>query len=628
MIKDQATQEVAFQAVSATDGSAVTTGSPTVYVTVDGGTQGTGSGTTVHKGNGVWVYTATAADSNGDHVVFTFTLTGCINQSVNVYPVTLSDYTNLTAVNGSTDAADGIEGTFAPGAAGGVASVGIASGGAGVSVTAGTYSATDGTDFNSGSTSGTGLVLSLTFDSSGLTGASVTTAGTGYELTDEITITTTEAAAIAGGSWFVEPRIEVDTLTSSTPVGATYAKQEEIGTHAENIENIVDKLDAMLEYNTSYWRFNTNALEQAPSGSGGGASAADIADAVLDEIVSGHTTAGSLGKVISDILADTDDLQTSQGNWVTATGFSTFDPANDTVANVTTVATCTTNSDMRGTDNALLASSAPVNFSALAITAGTGYITGVTNNVNAEVVSLSTIALAQFIGQDIGVYSLTEGSVLDTLRDAVIDDAPTSSEVADAVWNEPRAGHTAAGTFGEGVDVTTSSAIDVIGPAVWSQPWSNYVTGDTSMGDLMENILNPTDGLVVQMAGSTFNTATDSLEAIRDRGDAAWTTGSGGGGGSCGSGDYMITINCTDTNGAVQGVKMGIVGTSLENTTGTDGTAFLNVDGSSTYTVRITPPSGYNAVTDRTIVVGSSDVTEPITLVETTPGGSCEVPPL
>ncbi len=33
-------------------------------------------------------------------------------------------------------------------------------------------------------------------------------------------------------------------------------------------------------------------------------------------------------------------------------GLSTFDPATDTVANVTLVGTCTTNTDMRGTDNA------------------------------------------------------------------------------------------------------------------------------------------------------------------------------------------------------------------------------------------------------------------------------------
>uniref|UniRef100_A0A6M3KIM5 Uncharacterized protein n=3 Tax=viral metagenome TaxID=1070528 RepID=A0A6M3KIM5_9ZZZZ len=36
----------------------------------------------------------------------------------------------------------------------------------------------------------------------------------------------------------------------------------------------------------------------------------------------------------------------------------------------------------------------------------------------------------------------------------------------------------------------------------------------------------PTD--ITNIQGATFNTATDSLEAIRDRGDAAWTTGAGG----------------------------------------------------------------------------------------------------
>ena len=35
-------------------------------------------------------------------------------------------------------------------------------------------------------------------------------------------------------------------------------------------------------------------------------------------------------------------------------------------------------------------------------------------------------------------------------------------------------------------------------------------------------------GQLDNMSGATFNTATDSLEAIRDRGDAAWTTGAGG----------------------------------------------------------------------------------------------------
>lgn len=51
--------------------------------------------------------------------------------------------------------------------------------------------------------------------------------------------------------------------------------------------------------------------------------AATIADAVLDEALAGHVTAGTLGKAVADIEADTNELQTNQGDWATATGFAT-----------------------------------------------------------------------------------------------------------------------------------------------------------------------------------------------------------------------------------------------------------------------------------------------------------------
>lgn len=63
-------------------------------------------------------------------------------------------------------------------------------------------------------------------------------------------------------------------------------------------------LRRLTENDAGDLRFTTEALEQAPTG-GGGATAADIADAVLDEAMAGHTTAGSLGKYIADILEDT-----------------------------------------------------------------------------------------------------------------------------------------------------------------------------------------------------------------------------------------------------------------------------------------------------------------------------------
>ena len=75
-------------------------------------------------------------------------------------------------------------------------------------------------------------------------------------------------------------------------------------------------------------------------------------------------TSGGLGTVdasnrIAGIQGTINDLD----------GLNNFDPASDTVATVTTV------TNMRGTDSALLASSAPSNFGDLAITSSTGKVT-------------------------------------------------------------------------------------------------------------------------------------------------------------------------------------------------------------------------------------------------------------
>jgi len=92
MQKNVAGQHVAFQAVNASDGTAVTSGSPTVYVTIDGGTQTTTTSSAIHEGQGTWSLDLTQAETNGDHIVYTFTLTNAINQAVNVYPYTLTDF--------------------------------------------------------------------------------------------------------------------------------------------------------------------------------------------------------------------------------------------------------------------------------------------------------------------------------------------------------------------------------------------------------------------------------------------------------------------------------------------------------------------------------------------------------
>ena len=72
---------------------------------------------------------------------------------------------------------------------------------------------------------------------------------------------------------------------------------------------------------------------------------ASAVDDIWDEAISGHSTAGTTGKAVTDILADTNELQTDDIPTTLAT-LSTFDPAADTVAHVTLVDTTTTNTDM------------------------------------------------------------------------------------------------------------------------------------------------------------------------------------------------------------------------------------------------------------------------------------------
>lgn len=89
MRKNAAGQKVGCQMVSATDGSAFT-GSVTVYVTGDAGTQAAGSvgsGACTHEGNGYHTYAPAQAETNYDLIAFTFVGTGAVPATVQVYPI-------------------------------------------------------------------------------------------------------------------------------------------------------------------------------------------------------------------------------------------------------------------------------------------------------------------------------------------------------------------------------------------------------------------------------------------------------------------------------------------------------------------------------------------------------------
>jgi len=92
MIKNTSGQAVSAQLVALADGEDVTSGTTTVYVTGDAGTQASGGGTVTHEGNGCWSYQPTQAETNYDHVSYTFVNSSAVSVTIQRDPVTLADY--------------------------------------------------------------------------------------------------------------------------------------------------------------------------------------------------------------------------------------------------------------------------------------------------------------------------------------------------------------------------------------------------------------------------------------------------------------------------------------------------------------------------------------------------------
>jgi hypothetical protein len=107
MKRNVASQSIGVEMITAADGTAFT-GAVTVLITIDNGTQSASGGTApAHEGNGYHSYTPTQAETNGDHVAFTFTGTGAIPATVQVYtafPQTVDNATNIASILTDTGA--------------------------------------------------------------------------------------------------------------------------------------------------------------------------------------------------------------------------------------------------------------------------------------------------------------------------------------------------------------------------------------------------------------------------------------------------------------------------------------------------------------------------------------------
>jgi hypothetical protein len=154
--------------------------------------------------------------------------------------------------------------------------------------------------------------------------------------------------------------------------------------------------------------------------------AAENADAVWDEDATGHQTGGTFGQAIGDPGADTNTI--FKAVVTDATGATVGVDVAAVLADT-------------GTDGVVVAAASK-----------TGY-------------ALSAAGLADFFDTDSGTTyaSAVAGSVVKEIADNAGGSALTEAGIADAVWDEARAGHVAAGSFGEGVASVTGAVGSVTG---------------------------------------------------------------------------------------------------------------------------------------------------------------------
>ena len=283
----------------------------------------------------------------------------------------------------------------------------------------------------------------------------------------------------------------------------------------------------------------------------------------------------NIGSDVSTILTDTDELQQNQGNWLTATGFSTFDPSTDQVVA----------SNMRGTDGANTV--APDNASITAILADTNELQG----NQADWATATGFATPADVTAAQGVIT--------TAIAGLNDFDPVNDVVAHVTLVDTTTDLTNQSGGGGG-----SSAADIY----------TYFT-DGSREDVFKA---DTSGL------STFDPASDVVARVTLVDTTTDLTNQTAGG----IGMFQASVLITDSAGnALQGARVNVDGTTLSLTTGVSGTVQFNLD-SGVYLLNVLPPANYDTPAGQVLTITASDPAQTVfSLTETSPpDGGCNVP--
>lgn len=311
MKKNVSGQIIGVQMVSATDGSAFT-GTVSALVTKDGGTQTAGGGAVTHEGNGFHTYTITQSETNADHVAVTFTGTGAVPATIQVYttfPQTGDSFARLGAPAGASIAADlvviddfldteiaAIKSKTDNLPASPAATSDIPSASTVASTVWGT--AVPGA-FGAGAA---GKVLGDNLNATVSSRATQTSVDTLAGYVD------TEVAAIKAktDNLPASPAATGDIPSASTVATAVRSElTTELGridatVSSRATQTSVDIIDDLLDTEIGAIKAKTDLIPASPAAVSDIPSASSIADAVWDEAISGHVSAGTTGLALRD----------------------------------------------------------------------------------------------------------------------------------------------------------------------------------------------------------------------------------------------------------------------------------------------------------------------------------------
>jgi len=327
MKKNVASQVIGAQMINSTTGAAFT-GSVTVAVLGDGGTQATGSvgaGACAHEGNGFHTYAPAQAETNYDHIAFTFIGTGAIPASVQIYPSfpqTGDNFSRIGAPAGASVSADiaaakvdtaaiKAKTDFLPSVtAGGTGGVFIAGTNAATSITTAlTANITGNLSGSVGSVTGNvgGNVVGTVASVTGAVGS--VTGNLGGNVTGSVGSVTGSVGSVTGAVGSVTGSVGSVTGAVGSVTGLTVSNLDAtISSRMATYTQPTGFLAATFPTTVASTTNITSAAGITVSAIGANVitasslaadASAEIADQVWDEVLSGHLTAGTTGNALN-----------------------------------------------------------------------------------------------------------------------------------------------------------------------------------------------------------------------------------------------------------------------------------------------------------------------------------------